>query len=276
LGSKSFHAVIVTGGDEKARENLALELLSEHFADDAEAVQKLKKGVFEDLVRVVPGPAPKIKIDEKNKGKIDTKRGTILFAPEPIKSDIIAVGQIASLVELFAQQAFISTGKAAIFERAERMKEEAQNKFLKLLEEPPAGALFILLTENPEKLLLTVRSRCIVHRIKEKQQDKKYDDYSDDIKELARILVLGKAAIPYAWQICEKHSTTTDKAIAFARDFEEFAAFLARTGGPAGKLREQERAVCRQLVFLADEAAQKIEKGGNAKSALKDITLLQC
>lgn len=37
---------------------------------------------------------------------------------------------------------------------------EGQNALLKILEEPPAYGVFILLTDNPEKLLPTVRSRC--------------------------------------------------------------------------------------------------------------------
>ena len=37
---------------------------------------------------------------------------------------------------------------------------EGQNALLKILEEPPAYGVFLLLTENPEQLLPTVRSRC--------------------------------------------------------------------------------------------------------------------
>ncbi len=37
---------------------------------------------------------------------------------------------------------------------------EGQNALLKVLEEPPAYGVFILLSDNPEKLLPTVRSRC--------------------------------------------------------------------------------------------------------------------
>ena len=37
---------------------------------------------------------------------------------------------------------------------------EGQNTLLKILEEPPAYGVFLLLTDNPDKLLPTVRSRC--------------------------------------------------------------------------------------------------------------------
>lgn len=53
-------------------------------------------------------------------------------------------------------------GKRKIYmiPRAQDMRVEAQNALLKVLEEPPAYGVFILLTDNPEKLLTTVRSRC--------------------------------------------------------------------------------------------------------------------
>ena len=40
------------------------------------------------------------------------------------------------------------------------MRIEGQNALLKILEEPPSYGVFILLSENPEQLLPTVRSRC--------------------------------------------------------------------------------------------------------------------
>ena len=42
------------------------------------------------------------------------------------------------------------------------MNENAQNAFLKTLEEPPRNCLFILTTGHPASLLPTIRSRCQV------------------------------------------------------------------------------------------------------------------
>ena len=41
----------------------------------------------------------------------------------------------------------------------QNLRTEGQNALLKILEEPPAYGVFILLSENPESLLVTVRSR---------------------------------------------------------------------------------------------------------------------
>ena len=51
--------------------------------------------------------------------------------------------------------------KVYIFPRAQDMRVEAQNALLKVLEEPPAYGMFLLLTDAPEKLLPTIRSRCV-------------------------------------------------------------------------------------------------------------------
>ena len=50
--------------------------------------------------------------------------------------------------------------KVYIIEDADMMNVQAQNAALKLLEEPPAGVMFILCAENAQLLLPTVRSRC--------------------------------------------------------------------------------------------------------------------
>lgn len=55
---------------------------------------------------------------------------------------------------------FKGNRKVYIVCQAENMTAEAQNSFLKTLEEPPDFAIIILTTENKEKLLPTIISRC--------------------------------------------------------------------------------------------------------------------
>jgi len=54
-----------------------------------------------------------------------------------------------------------SLQKAYIVEDADTMNGNAQNAFLKMLEEPPKHAVFILCTDNPSALFETIRSRCV-------------------------------------------------------------------------------------------------------------------
>ena len=50
--------------------------------------------------------------------------------------------------------------KIYLLPRAQDMQEPSQNALLKILEEPPSYGAFILITDNAEKLLPTIRSRC--------------------------------------------------------------------------------------------------------------------
>ncbi len=66
------------------------------------------------------------------------------------------------LVREFREDAFIRPNEGAkkIYIFPQELGVEGQNTLLKILEEPPSYGVFILLTDNPEKLLPTVRSRC--------------------------------------------------------------------------------------------------------------------
>lgn len=55
------------------------------------------------------------------------------------------------------------THKVYIVESADKMTHEAQNAFLKVLEEPPSYAVFILLCESADSLLVTVKSRATIY-----------------------------------------------------------------------------------------------------------------
>ena len=66
------------------------------------------------------------------------------------------------LVRAYREDAFIRPNEAdrKVYIFPQELGLEGQNALLKLLEEPPAYGVFLLLTDNPEKLLPTVRSRC--------------------------------------------------------------------------------------------------------------------
>ena len=51
--------------------------------------------------------------------------------------------------------------KIYLFPRAQDMGIPGQNALLKVLEEPPPYGVFLLIADNPDKLLPTVRSRCV-------------------------------------------------------------------------------------------------------------------
>lgn len=58
-----------------------------------------------------------------------------------------------------ALKSFEGGYKTLVMWLPESMNESASNKLLKLIEEPPAKTLFILVTENPDAIIQTIRSR---------------------------------------------------------------------------------------------------------------------
>ena len=66
------------------------------------------------------------------------------------------------IVRAFREDVFIRPNESdyKIYMFPQDLGTEGQNALLKILEEPPGYGVFILLTDNPEKILPTVRSRC--------------------------------------------------------------------------------------------------------------------
>lgn len=72
---------------------------------------------------------------------------------------IITVGEAADLIKRLSMKSNQGGWKVCIIWLPERMNGECANKILKLIEEPPARTLFIMVSREPERLLETIRSR---------------------------------------------------------------------------------------------------------------------
>lgn len=81
----------------------------------------------------------------------------------------IGVGQSDELLRKLSLKSSQGGYKISIIWLPERMNQECANKLLKLLEEPPTQTVFILVCQEPELLLETIRSR--VQRIDIKKID---------------------------------------------------------------------------------------------------------
>ncbi len=67
----------------------------------------------------------------------------------------------SSLIEPANLAPKLASGKVFIVDEAELLNPAGQNALLKTLEEPPAGTTLILVTGNEDRLLPTIRSRCM-------------------------------------------------------------------------------------------------------------------
>lgn len=72
----------------------------------------------------------------------------------------ISIAQVRSLGELFDLTPALSPWRVVIIDSADDMEPAAANALLKMLEEPPANCVFLLVAHAPGRLLPTIRSRC--------------------------------------------------------------------------------------------------------------------
>jgi DNA polymerase-3 subunit delta' len=149
------HAVVFVGPGSTGKTTLALDLAAGLLCADPDPAarpcrvcrgcRQVASGNHPDLHRLAPeGPGGQIRIGKAT----DPEPGTVRHL----------IGELALLpVE--------GGARVVIVEQAHRLNDDAQNAFLKMLEEPPAGVTIILCVDDEECLLPTVRSRCARVRV---------------------------------------------------------------------------------------------------------------
>lgn len=81
------------------------------------------------------------------------------------KMGTINVQEAKEIFNTMNMRSFEGGNKYMIIYLPERMNVEAANKLLKLVEEPFPGTYFIFITHAPEKVIDTIRSRCLRIRL---------------------------------------------------------------------------------------------------------------
>ena len=141
--------------------------------------QKIKKLVHPDLHFVMPtnttksvksNPESDLFMEEwrefalKNDGYFnDTDWYTFLDIEN--KQGYMSVRDAATLLRKLNMKSYEGEYKIAIIWMAEKMRVETANKLLKLLEEPPEKTVFLLIAEDAEELLATIKSRTALVKI---------------------------------------------------------------------------------------------------------------
>ena len=141
--------------------------------------QKIQKLVHPDLHFVVPtnttksvksNPESDLFMEEwrefalKNDGYFNDT-DWYAFLDIENKQGYMSVRDAASLLRKLNMKSYEGEYKIAIIWMAEKMRVETANKLLKLLEEPPEKTVFLLIAEDAEELLATIKSRTALVKI---------------------------------------------------------------------------------------------------------------
>ncbi len=77
---------------------------------------------------------------------------------EPVRN--ITIAQIRALINAMSTKPAMSARRVVIIDSIDDLERNAANALLKVLEEPPAGTIFLLVSHAPSRLLPTIKSRC--------------------------------------------------------------------------------------------------------------------
>lgn len=72
---------------------------------------------------------------------------------------------VEEIIDEINKRPYEGDKKVIIVYEANKMTVDAQNAFLKTIEEPPKGVFILLLSEKLEAILETIRSRCQIHKL---------------------------------------------------------------------------------------------------------------
>jgi DNA polymerase-3 subunit delta' len=95
---------------------------------------------------------------------IQTHPDLLVVPPDPPQL-LIKLGQVRQVIHVAYYRPPVESVRTFTIFTSSAFMKEAANSLLKVLEEPPAHTSLILLTENPQELLPTIRSRAVVHRL---------------------------------------------------------------------------------------------------------------
>ena len=95
---------------------------------------------------------------------IQTHPDVLIVPPDPPQL-LIKLGQVRQVIHVAYYRPPVEAARTFTIFTSSAFMKEAANSLLKVLEEPPAHTSLILLTENPQELLPTIRSRAMVHRL---------------------------------------------------------------------------------------------------------------
>lgn len=133
------HAYIITGGSASSRQAFAKRLTAAYLCERGPQ----PCGVCRHCRKVAADIHP----DVFHLSLLEDKREIMVAQARAMRADVFV-------------QPNEGERKVYLIDPADTMNEESQNALLKVLEDGPAYAAFLLLTANPGRLFSTIRSRC--------------------------------------------------------------------------------------------------------------------
>ena len=147
--NKSAHAFIVASPNAEIRDKEALYLACSQICENSNQLPCLECSSCKKVMAGIHPDVIEISRKTDDKGKIKRE---------------IQVDQIRAMASDAYTRPQQADKKIYVIKDAGSMNISAQNAALKILEEPPVYAVFILCADSAESLIATIRSRCVIIR----------------------------------------------------------------------------------------------------------------
>ena len=224
-GGTMHHAWLLTGprGIGKARfaRAAAIRLLAEAAGPmlDEEGIATPETHPTARLIAA--GSHPDYRLLER----IENKTGTALARN-------ISIDQVRALGDVFSVTPAMSDWRVVVIDAADDLETSAANALLKMLEEPPAKCIFLLVSHNPGRLLPTIRSRC---------RKLEFQSLDDDV--MASVLTGQGIDQPRIASLVGQAGGSPGKALSYAAldlgPLHEQAMAIMRSGDPINEQRSK-------------------------------------
>ena len=198
--------------------------------------------------------------------------------------DVIRIGKpgesvkdkdVEGMISRAMQRSYTGNRLFMVVANADSMTLRAQNRLLKTLEEPPGGVTIILLAENAESLVQTIRSRCQLLKMFSdgmERGDEMDEDFRRNALAVAAAVMMGRPAYSI-WSEISEFTASREAAAGFVSAAESlYRDALIASYDPSGRLRLNKDSgelieKCRRRA-TAEQLAAAIE---SAETAAKDL-----
>lgn len=148
------------------------------------------------------------------------------------KQGIINVRDASTVIRKLSFKSYESEYKVVILWMPEKLNVFSANKLLKLIEEPPEKTLFLLVAENQEEVLSTIRSRCVL--VKVPRLDTAVIKYALVEKcGCSEQLALDAATMSNgSWPLAKRFSNDIDNEMLYADTFRKWMRYCFKGAVP--------------------------------------------
>ena len=148
------------------------------------------------------------------------------------KQGIINVRDASTVIRKLSFKSYESEYKVVILWMPEKLNVFSANKLLKLIEEPPEKTLFLLVAENQEEVLSTIRSRCVLVKVPRLDSAVIKDALVEKCGCSEQLALDAATMSNGSWPLAKRFSSDIDNEMLYADTFRKWMRYCFKGAVP--------------------------------------------